>query len=69
MSNIHKFTIGDTEYVIFLNRVSMVSYTPNTNTVSITLNSGNIINLTTTTETLYETLVEKISKLSRPEAI
>jgi len=69
MSNIHKFTIGDTEYVIFLNHVSMVSYTPNTNTVSITLNSGNIINLTTTTETLYETLVEKISKLSRPEAI
>ena len=56
----YKYTdpLTGAERTIFLQHVCMVSYV--NNTVEIKITSGDVISIHTTTETLYETLIEKV---------
>lgn len=62
MSILHKYTLPGSNIVhtIVIPHIVRINYDDDTNQVNIELTSGSIITLTTTTETLYESLLKKI---------
>ena len=69
----YKASGSNQEQQILIPHITRVLYNPDLNQVSIELTSGSAINITTTTENLYESIMEKINKyylsLSGPKAI
>lgn len=56
-----KYRINDVEQHIFIPHITRVLYDQNNNQVSLELTSGTIIQIVSITETLYESITEKIT--------
>jgi YD repeat-containing protein len=64
---IFKYSVGTVENIIIIPHITQLSYDDDSNTVSITTTNGSVIDITTTSGDLYETLIKKITTYYRAQ--